>query len=52
MKNLYQKMICFFTKQTIPSQKVRIDFILTREQEKRLKQFIRLEIRKQLNKKK
>lgn len=54
MKNLYQKIIRFFTTQAIPSKKVRIDFdfILTKEQEKRVKQLIRLEVRKQLSKKK
>lgn len=44
----YKKIIRFFTTQTIPSQKLR----LTKEQEKRFKQLIRLEVRKQLNKKK
>lgn len=48
MKNLYQKIIRFFTTQTIPSQKVRVDFdfVLTKEQEKRIKQLIRNEVRK------
>ena len=48
MKNLYQKIIRLFTRQTTPSQKVRInfDFVLTKEQEKRIKQLIRNEVRK------
>lgn len=48
MKNLYQKIIRFFTTQTIPSQKVKVDFdfVLTKEQEKRIKQLIRNEVRK------
>lgn len=48
MKNLYQKIIRFFTSQTIPSQKVKVDFdfVLTKEQEKRIKQLIRNEVRK------
>jgi hypothetical protein len=48
MKNLYQKIIRFFTTQTIPSQKVKVDFdfVLTKDQEKRIKQLIRNEVRK------
>jgi hypothetical protein len=48
MKNLYQKIIRFLTTQTIPSQKVKVDFdfVLTKEQEKRIKQLIRNEVRK------
>ena len=48
MQNLYQKIIRFFTTQTIPSQKVKVDFdfVLTKEQEKRIKQLIRNEVRK------
>lgn len=42
MKNLYKKIIRFFTKQVIPSQKL----ILTKEQEKKIKQLIRNEVRK------
>jgi hypothetical protein len=48
MKKLYKKIIRFFTTQRIPSQKVKIDFdfVLTKEQEKRIKQLIRNEVRK------
>jgi hypothetical protein len=62
MKNLYQKIIRFFTTQTIPSQFIHhspsfslieeLEKQNKKEEEKRIKQLIRNEVRKQLNKKK
>ena len=66
MKKLYKKIVRFFTTQTIPSKTVSLEttlfkelykdppkpFEFTKQQEKKIKQFIRLEVRKQLNKKK
>lgn len=49
MKNLYQKIIRFFTTQTIPSQAVKFK---TKKEKEKIKQLIRNEVRKQLNKKK
>lgn len=49
MKNLYQKIIRFFTTQTMPSQAIKFK---TKKEEKRIKQLIRNEVRRQLNKKK
>jgi hypothetical protein len=48
MEKLYEKIIRFFTTQRIHSQKVKIDFdfVLTKEQEKRIRQLIRNEVRK------
>jgi hypothetical protein len=62
MKNLYQKIIRFFTTQTIPPQFIfdasffswtkEIEKQKEKEGEKRIKQLIRNEVKKQLNKKK
>lgn len=62
MKKLYKKIIRFFTtQQTTPFEVTLLRKLykdapkpleFTKQQEKRIKQFIRLEVRKQLNKKK
>jgi len=61
MKKLFKVIIRFFTTQTIPSQFIyhsnssllmeELEKQKKKEEEKRVKQFIRLEVRKQLNKK-